>query len=226
MQSWLYLWYAVALTVLVTWLNPRKRALKMGDYRAYLLYFSGFFVLMAVIPSIAMVASSADPGRAFVSVGLTFGRWRVGLLWLAVAVPLLTLIHLFLVRDRTMADQYPFSKQACSSLGRFAWYEVAYFLLYYSAWEFAFRGLLFFPLVNSVGLVPALAIQTGLSTLMHIGHPDTEIRAALVGGVVFGLIANATGSFVYPMLIHAGMGISHDIVQYRRKRRARSGTAV
>jgi len=218
-QSWLYLWYALSLTVLVTWLRPATLAARFGDLRAYLIYFIGFFVLMAVIPGIAMAVSSADPGRAFASVGLTFGKWRVGLLWLAVAVPILTLINLVLVCDRTMADQYPFSKQACSSLGQFVGYEAAYFLFYYSAWEFTFRGVLFFPLVNLTGLVPALAVQTALSTLMHIGHPDTEIRGALVGGLVLGLMANATGSFIYPMLIHAGMGISHDVVQYRRRRR-------
>ncbi len=216
--GWLYLWYAVGLTALVTWLNPRKLAPKLGDYRAYLLYFAGFFLFLAAVPAIAIVVTSSEPARALASLGLTFGRYRTGLLVVAAAVPLVALADLVVARDRTMADFYPFSKQACASPGRFAGYEALYFLLYYSAWEFTFRGVLFFPPVRVAGLWPAIAVQTALSTLLHIGHPDTEIRGALVGGILMGLLANATGSFLYPLLIHAGLGISHDIVQYRRYR--------
>ena len=61
---------------------------------------------------------------------------------------------------------------------RFVIYETACSLLYHIAWEFLFRGVLFFPLVPLVGLVPALAVQTIASTLYHYGHTASEVFAA------------------------------------------------
>jgi len=123
-------------------------------------------------------------------------------------------------RDPAMQAQYPFSKEACADPGVFVRFEIAYFVLYYLPWEFVFRGLLFFPLVPTVGFIPALALQTIISTLYHFGHPSSEIFAALGAGVIFGLIAYATGSIFYTAIIHAAVGIGNDVFLYLRRPRA------
>ena len=69
------------------------------------------------------------------------------------------------------------------------------------------------------GLVPALPVQTVLTTLLHLGHPGPEIRAAAGAGLAFGLLAYFTGSFVYPLIIHSVSGISLDIFSFVRERR-------
>jgi hypothetical protein len=79
---------------------------------------------------------------------------------------------------------------------------------------------LLLPLVPVVGLIPALAGQTLLSTLLHMGHPRCEVLAAVGGGLALGLVAYATGSFVYTLIIHAAAGISVDVSLYFGKRRA------
>ena len=115
-----------------------------------------------------------------------------------------------------MKAQYPFSKEACAGLKKFVIYETCYLGLYYLPWEFLFRGLLFFPLIPAIGLLPAVAVQTTISTIYHFGHPDAEIFAALGGGIVFGLIAQATGSFLYTFIIHSLAGIATDSFLYFR----------
>ncbi len=114
---------------------------------------------------------------------------------------------------------YPFAKAACAGARTFAGYELTYLFLYYLPWESVFRGVLFLPLIPIVGLIPALAVQTAISTLLHIGHPDAEVYAAAGAGLVFGLIAYATGSFLYTFILHAATGIATDTFLFLGRRR-------
>ena len=122
-------------------------------------------------------------------------------------------------RNPEMQKIYPFAKAVCAGARTFAGYELSYLFLYYLPWEFVFRGVLFLPLVPAIGLIPALAVQTAISTLLHIGHPDTEVFAAAGAGLIFGALAWATGSFFYPLILHAATGIATDTFLYLRRRR-------
>jgi len=75
-------------------------------------------------------------------------------------------------------------------------------------------------LIPAVGLVPALSVQTIISTLHHFGHPPSEIFAALGAGFVFGLIAYYTGSFFYTIFLHALTGVATDFFIFRRDYRS------
>lgn len=212
-----YCWQVLALAVLVTVLSRGRCARRWGDYRGHLVYFGFFFLLMGAVPAVGLgIADAAELAR----LGLRLGNLRLGLTLLAAAVPTVALVLLGAMRDRSLETQYPLSREAMATPTRFAIYEAAYFFGYYPAWEFTFRGLLFFPLVSTLGLVPALAIQTALSTLLHIGSPDSEVWGAVVGGAAFGLVAHFTGSFLYPLVIHSGLGVVHDVL----RRSTRFGT--
>jgi membrane protease YdiL (CAAX protease family) len=215
----LYLYLAVAFTAMVTVFRARRFLRGGGDYRAYLLYFACFALTLLVVPIGIVAVASASPLAFLAAIGLRAGRSGLGLLFVAIALPVAPVAAWLGARDPAMREQYPFSKQACASPGRFAVYEGAYLVLYYLPWEFIFRGLLFFPLVAAIGLGPALAVQTIVSTLYHVGHPDAEIVAALGAGIGFGLIAYATGSFLYTVAIHALVGVSTDTILYRRRKR-------
>jgi membrane protease YdiL (CAAX protease family) len=56
-----------------------------------------------------------------------------------------------------------------------------------------------------------------------MGHPKLEIVGAVVAGVIFSCIALLTGSIVYPIAIHAMVGVSSDIFIYQRNYRRSSG---
>jgi membrane protease YdiL (CAAX protease family) len=116
---------------------------------------------------------------------------------------------------------YPLAKAACDGARTFVGYEISYLVLYYLPWEWVFRGVLFLPLVPAIGLIPSLAVQTAVSTLLHIGHPDAEVFGAAGAGLAFGLVAYFTGSFLYPLVLHAATGIATDTFLYVRRRQGR-----
>lgn len=210
-------WLAVAFPLMVTVFHHRRLAARMPDDRAYFLYFFLFFGVFMAVPLVLIGLGAAEPGRFLAAAGFTPGKWRLGLPLAAAGVPAGLLIAFIGSRDPAMQAQYPFSKRAAASPKKLAGYEIAYFFLYYIAWEFLFRGILFLPLVPLAGLVPALVIQTALSTIYHFGHPDSEVFAAMAAGIIFGLIAWATGSFFYTVIIHAAVGVGTDVFIYRRR---------
>jgi membrane protease YdiL (CAAX protease family) len=222
--SILFPYLAVALTLLATVFSRKAFLRKGGDFKATLLYFASFFLLLFVLPCLIVFVSAARPLHFLGQIGFSPGRAGRGLLVTAAALPLAFLAAAIGSADPRMQAFYPFSKSACARPGRFILYETAYLFLYYLPWEFVYRGVLFFVILASTDLITALAVQTIVSTLFHIGHPDTEIFAALGAGVAFGLIAFWTQSIFYPTLIHAFVGMSTDALIRRRARRSRGGS--
>lgn len=218
----LLVYEAVALTLLQT-VFSRRRFLKncADDLLAVRRYFLSLFTFGLAVPVTAVFGLAPDPAGVFRSLGLCAGRWKFGLVLAAAAVPVALIAGAIGSRDPDMRSFYPFSKKALSGRKTFIGYELSYLLFYYPSWEFVFRGVLFFPIAAAAGLLPALAVSTIASTLFHIGHPDTEIIAALGAGIVFGLIAWQTGSFLYLIPIHASIGIATDIFLYRKTPRER-----
>ncbi|MBN1940333.1 MAG: CPBP family intramembrane metalloprotease [Candidatus Aminicenantes bacterium] len=226
-SSWpgiLLVWEAVALTLLQTFFG-RKRFLGISrdDLQAARRYFLSVFTLGLALPLAAVLFIAAEPARVLDGIGLRVGNWRLGLILAAVAVPVGWILGKLGSSDPVMRAFYPFSKKAMENGTMFLRYEACYFLFYYTAWEFVFRGVFFFPLEAAAGLLPALAVSTIVSTLFHIGHPDTEILAALGGGFIFGFIAWKTGSFLYLIPIHAALGIATDSHLFRAAAKERAG---
>ncbi len=213
----LMVWESVALTLLQTALG-RKRFLKSSrdDLQAVRRYFLSFFLLGLAVPAAAVFLLAVDPARVLDDLGLRTGNGKLGLVLVLAALPVGWLSGKIGTRDPEMRRFYPYAKTALRDGKTFLVYEAGYILFYYTAWEFVFRGILFFPLAASSGLLPALAVSTAVSTLFHIGHPDTEILAALGGGFIFGFIAWQTGSFLYVIPIHAALGVATDAWIFRR----------
>ena len=212
-----YLELVAALALLASVLHFRGLRKTRGEIAAVRRYFIFFFILLLVVPCMMVLLTSSRPWAVLASWGWTFGRAGRGLLLAAAGLPLAILSGFIGSRDPEMRKMYPFAKAACADTRTFAGYELSYLFLYYVPWEFVFRGILFLPLVPLLGLVPALAVQTAISTLLHIGHPEKEIFAAAAAGIVFGLIAWATASFLYPLILHAATGIATDTFLFLRR---------
>jgi membrane protease YdiL (CAAX protease family) len=215
----LYAYLGMAFTLMITVFNYRTFLRRFGDFKSFLLYFSFFALTLFVLPVAFILLFAKTPSVFLTSAGFTLGRVGRGIVIAAVSVPFALGTAFIGSRDPAMQARYPFSKQACASPKKFILFETSYLFLYYLPWEFVFRGLLFFPLIPAIGLLPALALQTIVSTVYHIGHPDSEIFAALAAGMLFGLIAFWTRSFLYTVFIHGFVGIGIDLAFYVRNRR-------
>jgi hypothetical protein len=205
--------------------NLMRRA--TSDYSAAMTYFASFFVLMFAVPMALVLVDGPKFGMFPETLGLQIGEWRIGLTMLAVATPILVLSVMLGARDPELRKQYPFSKEALRGPVRFVLYEGAYVAFYYLSWEFAFRGVVLFGLlaflpVTIPGVAVAIMVQTFLSTIYHIGHPNSEVVGAFLLGLVSGAAAVATGSIFYGLLFHAVVGVLNDCLAYRRLARNRT----
>lgn len=217
-----YLELVLGMVLLATVLHFRRLGKTRPEIAAVRTYFAAFFGLLLVVPCLIVFLTAAEPLRTLASWGWTFGRAGRGLWMLAAGLPLAVLASAVGSRDPGMIAMYPFAKKACASRSTFALYEASYVFLYYLPWEFVFRGVLFLPLVPAIGLVPALVVQTMASTLLHIGHPDSEVFAAAAAGFLFGAVAWLTGSFLYTFVLHAAAGVATDTILCLRRPEARS----
>lgn len=215
-----YLELVIALTLLPTVFHFRRLRETRDELKAIRLYFLTFFGLVLVLPCLLIFATAGQPFRVLSAFGWTLGRAGLGAALTLGGLPLAILAGYIGSRDTALQGMYPFAKTACADRRTFAGYELSYIILYYLPWESVFRGVLFLPLVPAIGLVPALAVQTIISTLLHAGHPDTEIFAAAGAGLAFGLIAHFTGSFLYSFVLHASVGVATDTFICLRRRKA------
>jgi hypothetical protein len=197
------------------------------DYAPVMTYFAGFFVLMFLFPMTLVLVEGPRVGMYPWTLGLRLGDWPKGLAFVVISAPLLA-VGLFLgSRDPALQKQYPFSKEALAGPGRFVIYEASYVVFYYLSWEFAFRGVVLFGLLAFLpktipGVAVAILVQTFLSTIYHIGHPNSEVFGAFILGLVAGAAAVVTGSILYGLFAHAVSGVLNDYWAYRRLARTRS----
>jgi membrane protease YdiL (CAAX protease family) len=142
--------------------------------------------------------------------GFALGDWRFGLKALLVLAPVMIVLAALASRNPDFLAQYPFDRGACGSLQAFLVHAAGY-LAYYVGFETFFRGLVQFGLRDSLGDWHAILVQTALSCLVHIDKPAPEIYAAIVAGLLFGVVAFRSRSLVCILVSHFVLGISLDL---------------
>jgi membrane protease YdiL (CAAX protease family) len=179
-----------------------------GSFGASIYMFLSFFLLMGIIPLLIILFVFKEPLRDY---GITFGDWQKGLP-LALLLTILIAILLLLPSSQTpdFRSTYPFDKSAGDSIFSFIRFELLRGLIFYTAWEFFFRGFMLFGLRKYVGDWLAICIQTVPSCLWHIGLPIGEIVSSILAGVLFGIIAIRTKSIFWVFLLHYFIGLFLD----------------
>jgi uncharacterized protein len=176
--------------------------------------YGGFFqcagaLLLLLVPSILVARFMLDiPVR---HLGLALGDWKYGLKAAGIAIVVLV-PSILLTGHMTpgLCEVYPLTPLATTGMASLLAWEAAY-LVYYLAWETTFRGVVQLGLGLKMGIIPAMLIQTALTTALHFGGPEAETLAALAAGPVLGYLAIRTGSILYPFAIHFAAGIATDI---------------
>jgi membrane protease YdiL (CAAX protease family) len=212
----------VGLALVATVLHFRRAKGTPGELRAVRTYFAAWAVLLLGVPAATVALTAPEPLAVFAACGWTLGRTGLGLPLLLAGLPVAAGLAVLSSRDASMRTMYPLAREALRDTRTFIGYELSYAFFYYLPWESVFRGVLFLPLVPAIGLWPALALQAALSTLLHLGHPLPEVLAAGGGGLALGLLAYVTGSFLYPLILHATAGIVNDTSIFLARKRARA----
>ncbi len=148
-------------------------------------------------------------GQSWRGLGLGFGKWKLGLIWLAIGIPVAILAASFSANQPAMCAVYPLNPTLSAAPGPFLTHAVTQFA-YYGAWEVLFRGVLLFGLRDRIGFANANILQTALSVVAHFSRPFPETMAAIPAGLAFGGIAGRTRSIWYVAIIHWVVGTAQD----------------
>jgi len=76
---------------------------------------------------------------------------------------------------------------------------------YLFGYELLFRGVLFFPLVEAIGLWPAIAVNIGMYSATHIAKGIQETIGAFVISIIFCLLTIQTGTIWIAFFVHLAM---------------------
>ncbi|MFH1464928.1 MAG: CPBP family intramembrane glutamic endopeptidase [Pseudomonadota bacterium] len=178
-----------------------------GPWAAESWQFGAAFVLMGLVP---LLWFRLGQGRPLSELGLCLGDWRFGLRFVAIGALALTIPLWISAGSPAFQAEYPLAKIATRSWGLFVAWECCY-AVYYLGWEALFRGFWQLGQRRHLGLFGALALQAAASTILHIGKPEGEFAAAVVAGLVFGLVAVRTRSILYVFLLHWYVGAMTDL---------------
>ncbi|HGY54636.1 MAG TPA: CPBP family intramembrane metalloprotease [Caldithrix abyssi] len=180
-----------------------------GDIYAHIMQFASFFLLTFLLPLVYIKFIRRESPAEY---GLQMGDKRYGFLFVLIAVPLIVAPLIYIAAGMPdIRAEYPLSKALYQHREWVLWYELAYVVFYYIAWEFFFRGFLLFGIKKYWGAMPAVLIQTISSCLIHLGKPDGEILGSIVIGILFGAIALRTRSIWYVFILHAAIGVLTDV---------------
>ncbi|MCU0646152.1 MAG: CPBP family intramembrane metalloprotease [bacterium] len=181
----------------------------LSSFGASIYMFLSFFLLMGIIPLFIILFVFKEPLQDY---GITPGDWRKGLP-LAIFLTILIAVLLLLPSSQTpdFRATYPFDKTAGDSTLSFIRFELLRGMIFYTAWEFFFRGFMLFGLRKYVGDWLAICIQTIPSCLWHIGLPIGEILSSILAGILFGIIAIRTKSIFWVFVLHYFIGLLLDL---------------
>jgi CAAX amino terminal protease family. len=204
-----------------------------GDLPGYWARFSLSFLLLGLAPALLAMILKMKPAE----LGLSFRTQILGKAWYWALVPVCVGIGAIGATDSGgMGSFYPYSHDLIgrvkeAGIGPFFGHYAAYFFLYYLPWEFFFRGFLLFPFViaaeRALGpeieddesrkaarkalLAAVVLFQTIPSTMLHFGHPVSELASAVAAGLIFGILAWKTRSIFPGLFLHAAMGLGTDL---------------
>jgi membrane protease YdiL (CAAX protease family) len=87
--------------------------------------------------------------------------------------------------------------------------------IYLFGYEFLFRGVLFVPLVEPLGLWPAIAINVALYSATHIPKGLDETIGAIPLGIVLCLLTLASGTIWIAFIVHLSMAWTNNLVSLK-----------
>jgi len=148
-------------------------------------------VLFLIVPMVILLVGFRRKPSDF---GFQLGDWQAGV-WITLVSILLIAPLIWLVL------RFSPEMQAYYQVSRMTLRFVVLAVLELMAWEFFFRGFMYFSYEEKFG-DHALWLQAVPFAMAHITKPAVETFTTLFGGFLFALVARRTRSFLYPFLIH------------------------
>lgn len=199
---------SVAILQTISWYFTSKRffSLNFCNYfledpnaqlYGFLFWFLGDCITLLLIPLIIIKYGFREKISSF---GVTFGDYRKGVpVTLVFSIPMVVLIW-FVSGLPDFSVYYPTLHSAKENWNVFFIFEFG-LLIYMFAWEFFWRGFMLFGLESEFGYY-SIFIQMIPFVILHNGKPVLETFGAIAGGIILGVLALRTRSYIYGVIIH------------------------
>ncbi len=180
----------------------------LADSYAYYYWFLTTAVTLLLVPALVARFGTKERLRNY---GCQLGDQKLGWSVTAAAWFLMIPVVIFaVIVYPPFVAKYPLSKVVASSWQTFLSYQLAYGVYMFS-WEFFFRGFMIFGLERKFGNYSIL-IQTIPFAVMHYSKPLPEALGSIVAGVLLGVLALETRSFIYGAVIHWLVAMTMDVM--------------
>lgn len=203
-------WFLFSSQKMAAWFENRYSGDEGKIKHILFAKYLGLF-LLGVIPAIVFWVMYPED----------YSPWKLGLrlipetnilsiMWiLGLGLPILVLNWFAARRPKTftMYPQIRVKEWDRSLIVRYSLAWCAYLLGY----EFLFRGVLFFPLVDSIGVWPAIAVNIALYVTTHIPKGLDESIGAGPLGLVLCLITLQTGTIWVAFVVHVFLALSNSL---------------
>ena len=205
------LYYAVAYTKVYDWIYLRIGiSFNRTVFHATFFRLAGFF-FFGVIPWILFHVHGVEFDF------LTIEKKHVAdtVFWVALFSIIAIIIGYINVKTTKIAiyPQYKIDKWTATYKGLtyFTW------ILYLTAYEFMFRGLLLFGLVEEFGKYPSIILNVVLYAFVHIPKGMKEVLGCFILGPILCMVALHTGNIFTPIIIHISLCLTNEYFSIRRQ---------
>ena len=208
----------------IYWFTANSEKIKKYYYKKYAFDKAAFkhifftklfgFLSMGVIPIIiCVIFLDSIPFSAY---GLTIipETTLVTLLWIfGLSLLLIPLVYFSAKKPKNLVN-YP-QIRAKVWTKKMVYLNLLGWFLYLFGYEFLFRGVLLIPVVEALGVWPAIAINVAIYSATHIPKGLDETVGAIPLGLVLCLLTLATGTIWIAFLVHVTMAWTNTLTSLK-----------
>lgn len=172
------------------------------------------FLLMGVLLSTSFVL--INPGYSFDDIGIsvTKGTNMESLLLVLCGGLFVVLMNFFAARRKKSINMYPQIRVRDWDTRLMIKYAAGW-SVYLLGYEIMYRGVFLFPLIDTIGLWPALAVNAAHYSATHIKKGMDETIASVPGGLFFAWMTLETGTIWASVGIHIFLALSNSYFAMR-----------
>jgi uncharacterized protein len=211
---YIFLSVAVIIFISLTFASPSFYYDHFGsnrlDSRIYWFLTDGLLMFFIPVLSIKLVFK-----KKLSDFGITTGDKKFGLITSALFFAVMFVVVWIVSASEEFALAYPQGGSLLKNdTGMFIFYEFC-ILIYMLGWEFLWRGYMLFGLERKLGYY-TIFIQMIPFFILHKGKPDIELFASIFAGIILGIQALRSRSFLYSWILHWMVMLSIDTISVLR----------
>jgi membrane protease YdiL (CAAX protease family) len=130
-------------------------------------------------------------------------------IWTILLSAIIIPVNYFNAKSKSNLEQYPMVKDPEWSSSLLVLSAVSW-TAYLLAYEFLFRGFLLFSSIPVIGIWPAIILNAGVYSVVHIPKGKKEALGAIPFGIIISLLAVKTGSFWIAFFVHVVLALSNE----------------